>query len=311
MIIYLKCNYNIIGKIRSSSEVRKYCFNLLCEDNSTVSVIIVPAENSLESSYEFNIPDENWTSIQNNLDGKDLPKEFKKTLLDKESDISNAAQKVLGLIKYCFGCTTLDENLLSITRISWSINKSEWKTVCSKKCVSINIQNNVNLNEKNAKIIQEYIDTDFIPFLALKHLHRAMNETNTRYKWIDATIAAELAIKEFLIKYVPTIETLLLEVPSPPLDKLYGTILENYTEERSPKLRELKKGVEMRNKLVHKPKDIKLTTAEANKYICDVETAIYHLLHLLYPHDNFINLFYELCLKRYTKASKPREIQKP
>lgn len=292
MIIYLKCNHTINGKFCSDSEVLRLCFNVPSEDNSAVSVVIVPEEDSVESSYEFNVSDEIWTSIQSNLDGKDLPEEFEKILLDKASVISNAAQKVLGLIKYCFGCTTLDENLLSNIRISWSINKSEWKKVCRKPHASFDIVRIINLNEKNAKGIQEYIDNDFRPFLALKHLHRAINETNTRYKWIDATIAAELAIKEFLIRYKPTITTLLLEVPSPPLHKLYGPILESYTKERSPKLKELQKGVENRNKLVHRPDDIQITTEEANKYIHDVETAIYHLLHLLDPGDSFINTFY-------------------
>lgn len=306
-IIHLKCKYVIEGKICSDSDIQRYCFNILYEDNS-VNVIIDPTDNNVESSYEFNIPDEIWTTFQNNLDGKDLPKEFKETLRHKASVTMKATKKVLGLIKYCFDCTTLDENLLSSDSIQiyWSINKSEWKTFCSKNCVTVNVRGGFNLNEKNAKVIQEYIDNNFSPFFALRHLHRAMNETNTRYKWIDATIAAELAIKEFLIRKEPTIEPLLLEVPSPPLDKLYGTILESYTKERSPKLKELINGVTKRNKLVHRPQDIKLTIEEANKYVYDVKTAIYHLLHLLYPHDDFINSVYEY-QKEY-KARKPSVI---
>jgi hypothetical protein len=291
MIIYLKGEHVIKGKICSDSKEQRHHFSVPSEDNSEVIIEIIPEESKVESSYEFNISNEFWTSIENDIDEKNLPEEFEKILLEKKSVISNAAQKVLGIIKYCFNCTTLEEDLLSCSRIYWSKNKSEWKNFCTKPHVSFDIRGIVNLNEKNAKSIQGYIDNDFRPFLALKHLHRAINETNTRYKWIDATIAAELAIKEFLIRYEPSIETLLLEVPSPPLHKLYGNILKSYTNELSPKLKELNKGVEIRNKLVHRPQDIQITTEDANKYIHDVETSIYHLLHLLYPSDSFVSTF--------------------
>jgi hypothetical protein len=58
---------------------------------------------------------------------------------------------------------------------------------------------------------------------AFRHLHRAENERDDpRHAWIDATIAAELAIKEFFILYKPELAPFVLEVPSPPLSKLYG-----------------------------------------------------------------------------------------
>ena len=101
--------------------------------------------------------------------------------------------------------------------------------------------------------------------------------------WIDATIAAELAIKEFLITYKPEVEVLLLEVPSPPLYKLYGSILKSYTGEKSPKVKELAEGAKIRNLLVHKPEQTNIDHQEAIDYVSDVEFAIGHLLYLLDP----------------------------
>lgn len=150
----------------------------------------------------------------------------------------------------------------------------------------VDIKNVTPLNEDNAKIIQEYLDNDFQPFLALRHLHRAKNEDNPRYKWIEATIAAGLAIKEFLIRKKPEVEALLIEIPSPPLHKLYGSILESFTGQKSPKLKELQKGAEIRNKLIHRPKEIDISAQEANKYVQDVEIAIGHLLTMLYPENH-------------------------
>jgi hypothetical protein len=150
----------------------------------------------------------------------------------------------------------------------------------------------MNLNENTAKAIQEYLEQGQEPFFALRHLHKAKKEDNPRYKWIDTTIAAELAIKEFLIRLKPEIETLILEVPSPPLHKLYGSVLESFTKQRSPKLKEIQKGAEVRNKLLHNPKLEDVDGQKASKYVQDVEIAIFHLLTLLYPKDSIIKTFY-------------------
>ena len=91
----------------------------------------------------------------------------------------------------------------------------------------------------------------------MRHLHRAKSENIAHHKWIDATIAAELAIKDVLSKANPDLELLLMEMPSPPLVKLYGVILEKHLGEKSPYLKRIKNGVEIRNRLVHKPYDEK------------------------------------------------------
>jgi hypothetical protein len=149
------------------------------------------------------------------------------------------------------------------------------------------------LNEANAEAIQQYLDGGFETFFALRHLHRAKSEHNPRYKWLEATIAAELAIKEFLIRKKPEIETLLLEVPSPPLHKLYGSVLESFTNQRSPKLKELAEGARIRNKLIHRPEKFEIKGENANKYVHDVEIAIGHLLSLLYPSDPIMEKFFK------------------
>jgi hypothetical protein len=66
---------------------------------------------------------------------------------------------------------------------------------------------------------------------------------------------------------------------------MYGSVLESFTNQKSPKLKELAKGAEIRNKLIHRPKEVKINAQEANKYVQDVEIAIGHLLTLLHPGD--------------------------
>src|SRR5205085_8292103 len=139
------------------------------------------------------------------------------------------------------------------------------------------------------KATQAFIDKNEQPFReSLRHLHRAMTGTHARHSWIDATIAAELAIKEFLIRFKPDIKTLLLEVPSPPLHKMYGSVLESFIGERSPRVKEIAKGAEIRNVLIHRPEETKITDADAHDYVEYVQVAILHLYGTLYPDDGIV-----------------------
>ena len=293
MLIHLKGCYTILGKIHSSPKEQRFQFKVPLEGKTSIIVDIILDEGIVESFYQFKVSKEMWDVLQRDVqNGKTLCPKLQDELSSMTSNISKATRKVLSLIKYCFNCPDLNDNLFSHKGIYWSIDKSKWKKIPERTYAIIDIQSSITLNEKTSNSIQNYIENDFEPFFALRHLHRAKNEGNPRHKWIDATIAAELAIKEFLIRLKPDIETLLLEVPSPPLHKLYGSILKYYTNERSPRLKELAEGVEIRNKLIHRPKDMHIGDEEANQYIHDVEIAIYHLLTLLYPDDSINKHFY-------------------
>jgi len=151
MKIHLKCDHTIKGKFCSDSTKQRFLFRVPSKDNSVVTVDIIPEENRVESFYEFNVSDEIWTMIQNDLDKSHLPEEFKDILSDMASVISNATQKVLGLIKYCFSCTSLDENLLSNTHIYWSRDKLKWKKFCPKPHAAFDKRSIINLNEKKCQ----------------------------------------------------------------------------------------------------------------------------------------------------------------
>jgi hypothetical protein len=110
-----------------------------------------------------------------------------------------------------------------------------------------------------------------------------MQEAEPRFRWIDITIALELAIKEALIRKNKEIEMLILEMPSPPLTKLYGSIMQHYLGEKSPFIATIQKGVEVRNKLMHRPEGVAITQEEAGEYLKDAHKAINHIFRLLYP----------------------------
>jgi len=91
-----------------------------------------------------------------------------------------------------------------------------------------------------------------------------------------------------LILIRPEIETLLLEVPSPPIHKMYGAVLKSFAGEESPMKAALQKGAEIRNKLIHRPTEPSVDGDDADLYVLQVEVAISHLMILLRPTDEYL-----------------------
>jgi len=293
MLIYLKGCYTILGEVYSDSKKSRLRFSVPIEKNKPAIVVeIMPGENCVEALDETEVSTEMWGVLQSDLvDGTQLSPDLQAELSTMTSRIREATRKVLSLIKYWFGYEELAEGLYSGKGTYWSSDRTEWKPLPQVIRAFVGDRALVCLNEKTVQDLQRHIEDGPEPFLALKHLHRAPREPNPSYRWIDATTAAELAIKEFLIRRKPDMETLLLEVPSPPLHKLYGSILESLVGVKSPKRKEIQKGVETRNKLVHRPQEMDIGIDEANEYVRDIEIAIYHLMSLLYPDDPFIKIF--------------------
>jgi hypothetical protein len=199
--------------------------------------------------------------------------------------LSSAARAVVALLKYHMGHTEIGEGLLASKSDEWRSGSSRWARIPMKLSVAVTANSITPLNEKTAAMVQSALNHQISPLQAMRHLHRAKNESQPHHKWIDATIAAELAIKEILIRARPDLETLITEVPSPPLDKMYGSIMQQYIGQRSPYVSIIKKGAATRNVLVHTPSTARIDHQEANDYVQAIEVAIFHALRLLYPED--------------------------
>lgn len=115
---------------------------------------------------------------------------------------------------------------------------------------------------------------------AFEYIREARRTTDDRIAWIAATIAAEIGIKEILGRVAPQLLPLLLEMPAPPLHKLYGKILNAMSGQPSTFVREIQRGAEIRNHLVHKPASVDLDSQGVSDYISDVEAALYELLNM-------------------------------
>lgn len=284
--MYIKSIYEIDGKIHYTENGTRFNF-IIPINEKTINVKLCPNENKICAYSEVDISEDIYNVLQNEkiIDEK-FYQEIDNSLSEPFSFNHKAIKKVLLLIKYCFQQTNINENLIVNGKQYCSRDNLKWILYESGFHLTVDSDITIPLNQEKVEIIQKYINENYIPFFALSHLHRAMTESNPRYKWIDATISAELAIKEFLIRKEPTLEALLMDVPSPPLHKLYGSLLKEYAGVESPRKTKIQKGVKTRNDLVHKPETVEISRESANEYVHDVQTAVYHLLTLLHPHDS-------------------------
>lgn len=219
----------------------------VCVDYATRRVAcLTPAFTVSAKTYEV-LRSDSSRFVQENSPA--IPAEIK----SMSRRITSAAQIVLSLLKYHLGHASISESLFAHVSTEWTEDDENWTMVPMETFVAGEGRSVMPLNERSTRYIQEHIDSGILPLIGTRHLHRARNEPLPHYKWIDATTAAELCIKEIFIRKNPAIERLLLEVPSPPIHKLYGSLLEHYLGERSPRATAIKKGVELRNKLIHSP----------------------------------------------------------
>lgn len=296
--VYFKSIYKVSGNLESKGNAEKFLFNIPLDEDEIAKVYLYPIKQSLEAYYDCEISNDLFGYIQaGEKNSENLPLQLQYELNQIDSKLSKAARKVIEPIKYVFYQIAINDELVAHYKSFWSIDCDLWQELPQEFKAAFDVHNLIFVNDDNVKLVQQYIyDEKFEPLIALRHLHRAKREHNSRYKWIEATIAAELAIKEFLVRFKPELETLLLELPSPPLHKLYGDVLESIAEERSPKTKELQKGTETRNKLIHKPMNQIPDDQKTFKYVLDVEAAIYHLLTLLYPNDQFLENMYKAAI---------------
>jgi hypothetical protein len=234
--------------------------------------------------------------------------ELKNELKSFYYGMENATNETLLLIKYGLYFSSIKEPPFSGSNLLyWSVDGSEWKHIGLTKIVyGCWDSDQITLDKGAETQIQQYIDSNFSHFFALASLHKAKNERDPRYKIIYAAHAAELAIKEFLIEYARKkgypLESLVLELPSPPLGVLYGNVLKDHTGRGSPKTDDLIKLNSARNEMMHRPpqKEKKIDLAQAEKHVRDVEAAIFHLLNMLYENDPLLK---RLCNKYNKKRS--------
>jgi len=215
-----------------------------------------------------------------------FPPDYESTHQSICLELNSSVRRVLEYVKFFLGRYEIsDEVATEISTFTWAMdrNSHDYRNCPGKISGKIGANFQQELNYDVRLKLQQGIDRNIQPFFAMRHIYRAIQEKNPKFKWIDATIAAELAIKEALIRKEPKLAALIEHVPSPPLTKLYGELMEAYLGQRSNFCKTLDNGVRIRNKLVHQPLEHGVTESEAEDYAGQVLNAINELYGILYP----------------------------
>ncbi|HRN47504.1 MAG TPA: hypothetical protein PLS00_00070 [Niabella sp.] len=231
----------------------------------------------------------------------DYVKDTEKTLPYNEQfeeNLTNQYEDIRTIVKYiqAFDAVfNLDDDLSMKCFYEWSLDFVSWAPIPEKRKTSWKaFELRVVLPGNLLGQIERLANKGIPVFSAFKHLYKAYGEPDPRFKWINGTIAAEHAFKEFLSLKDSRVESLMLHVPSPPVEKLYKNVLFAYTGQESSMYKQLQKGASKRNELIHRPATKSPNLKETDIYLHQVEVAIFELYTFLYPKDSF----FEYSLKR-------------
>ncbi|MFK8162334.1 MAG: hypothetical protein AB8H12_07700, partial [Lewinella sp.] len=281
--IYLSNCAGISGAFRTEAEEGP--FEFMCANISAVGGVKVTVSCSgekIESIAEFQISE----ALLSNLDGQVLVHDMTASIVAELTALIGVLSFELNRVLFLLKQEMCDErsggHLVAISPgLEWSKDCRDWYPIRGGELTGgISIRPNYKLDNKWKSDIQDIIDSGEYPLLAMQHLYEARRGSNNRSRWIEAAIAAEIAVKEILVLIEPKYKNLLVELPSPPIRKLYGVILEELTGERSPYVSALEKGAAKRNEIVHKPESGQIETQELIDYLATVEQAIQHLVQL-------------------------------
>lgn len=215
------------------------------------------------------------------------------------------AKMIVEYIKFFYGIPELDKNFTSQGLPEWSIDEKEWFVIPMKyRSKWIPSGPIYYLPPSLIEWFPILMKHGIRPFFAFNHLHKAFNEKDTRHQWINATISAELAFKEFLSVYDSKCASLITYAPTPPLDILYNQVLKEQTGEASPYSQQLISGASTRNKLIHRPNFKSPDKQATTEYLYMVQSAILHLQYLLYKEIPLFKHLFEKSVSDYENNKK-------
>lgn len=202
----------------------------------------------------------------------------KRELSDITDPIIEAVRQFAGLLKQELHRYDINDELIGNSHYEWSLGDNQWFSIPGGLRINIGLSSLGNLNAITARSLQELLSDNEEALVATSYLHQARNSMNRRYQWIYATMAAELAIKEILVRIEPKFQVILGTLQSPPLNRLYGDVLESVAGVRSTNLSRLQNGAQIRNQLVHNPRSPTPNFNEVNDYIDFIEDRVKWLL---------------------------------
>ena len=273
------------GRINIAGEDQLYSFEIEKQVDKVCRHIRITMDSDgvgVLGQYEIDDPPDKTINILRITSYDDLSGTQKDELKQLTKPIHVALRQFVLLIKQELPNFEIKDDCIANCKDEWSFDEVEWRRVPFKPYGFISHLAIGQLNRTTATHIQDLLSRNEEALIAISYLHTAQAEHDCKYKWINATIAAELAIKEIIIRIDPKLESLLKEMPSPPLHKLYSSVLFDITgvgvDKHSKK--DLEEGAEKRNALVHRPESVAIKPQEAHKYVEFIDELITWLIEL-------------------------------
>jgi len=281
--LYLRSKHTLLlgkgpGSIIVDQSLKDYAFVVSKGDHS-VRVRLLQDGKTIEAESVVDSFEPNILQILRTSDYDKLNDGEKKQLSDITRPIREAVRQFAGLLKQELHRYDVSDELTGNAHHEWSLDGNQWFRIPYGLRMQTRTSSLGNLNATTAKSLQELLSRNEEALVATSYLHQARNSDNRRYQWIYATMAAELAIKEILVRIEPKLQVILEELPSPPLHKLYGDVLESVAGVRSNSLSTLQDGARRRNQLVHNPNSPTPTFSEVDEYIYFIEDRVKWLLN--------------------------------
>jgi len=269
---------NLVGP---GDSYKDYCFKI-SKAGQLMNVILLKDGKTIKVETVISDVKPEVIKILKTADYDKLGDVEKNELRKITSPIVESMRQLVGLIKQEHSRFDISDGMIANVKNEWSLGYNKWySTPRGGLIISGTTYGLGNMNDWRARELQELLSENEQALVATSYLHQAINARSTRYQWIYATIAAELAIKEILARIEPKLEVILETLPSPPLNKLYGVVLESVTGVKSEGLRKLQEGAERRNKLLHSLGDYDSPSYdEVHEYIHFIDGRINWLLKL-------------------------------
>jgi len=258
---------------------RDYTFSI-AKRNQTVNLTLCEGGETIEASTVLEVFGSRIVQILKTGEYDHLSDSAKNKVLEISNPITESMKQIVGLIKQELHRSDIRDDLIGNVSIEWSLDNDQWYPIPYGLTIHTWAYALGNMTEAHAEHLQELLSEDEEALVATSYDHQARNAESGRYQWIYATIAAELAIKEILGRIEPRLQVILSTLPSPPLDKLYGDVLQSVAGVRSGGLSKLRRGAEIRNKLLHSPRSAHVSPDEVNAYISFIDERIRWLLSL-------------------------------
>lgn len=249
--LYLKQKFEIIAIERLEGISADYEFVVKADG---FDIVIVVSENlkEIEAKTKFEISEELHQSIQSHLILDESYVEGRQDQINEgtanaQRNLVKAVHKLVDLMEFEAGYLFLNENLRQ-GNCYCSLDGKRWEDIKKREFIghfTSSWKNIPGLNESEKAALQSHIDNKVEPFLAMHHYYKAKKELDPRHQLINLALALELGIKEYLVrkKRDPEVEAIIKYVPSPPLFRLYGEILESFSGEKTPVNMKLIRGI--------------------------------------------------------------------